>query len=61
MNFVRVMLLNAKNNGLLEKAVMKRTIEVVTVIVTLIESEEYDEDISVQYRHCGDIVYLFLN
>ena len=40
-NFVRVMLLNAKINGPLEKAVMKRTMEVVTVtvIVTLIESE----------------------
>ena len=48
MNCVRVMLLNAKINGLLEKAVMKRTIEVVTVIVTLTESEEYDKDISVQ-------------
>ena len=34
--------------------------EVVTVIVTLIESEVYDKDISVQYRHCGDIVNLFL-
>ena len=55
-NFVRVMHLNAKNNGPLEKAVMKRTMEV----VTLIESEVYDKDISVQYRHCGDIVYLFL-
>ena len=61
-NSVRVMLLSAKINGLLEEAVMKRTIEVVTAIVTLIESEEYDKDISVQYyRHCGDIVYLFLN
>ena len=61
-NFVRVMLLNAKINGPLEKAVMKRTMEVVTVIVivTLTESELYDKDISVQYRHCGDIVYLFL-
>ena len=61
-NFVRVVLLNAKINGLLEKAVMKRTMEVVTVtvIVTLIECEVYDKDFSVQYRHCGDIVYLFL-
>ena len=63
-NFVRVMLLNAKINGPLEKTVMKRTMEVVTVtvivIVTLTESELYDKDISVQYRHCGDIVYLFL-
>ena len=48
-NCVRVMLLNAKINRLLEKAVMKRTMEVVTVtvIVTLIEIEEYDKDISV--------------
>ena len=62
MNFVCVVLLNAKINGPLEKAVMKRTIEVVTVtvIVTLIECEVYDKDFSVQYRHCGDIVYLFL-
>ena len=57
-NFVRVTLLNAKINGPLEKAVMKRTMEVVTV--TLIESEVYDKDISVQYRYCGDIVYLFI-
>ena len=52
------MLRNAKINGPLAKAVMKRTMEVVTV--TLIESEVYDKDISVQYRYCGDIVYLFL-
>ena len=32
----------------------------VVMIVKLIESEVYDKDISVQYRHCGDIVYLFL-
>ena len=57
-NFVRVILLNAKINGPLEKAVMKRTMEVVTV--TVIESEVCDKDISVQYRHCGDIVYIFL-
>ena len=53
------MIINAKINGPLENAVMKRTMEVVTVIVPLTESEVYDKDISV-YRHCGDIVYLFL-